>query len=433
MKNVLIRYLFLSSLLASVSVQSVAVDHPAQLLDRIVAVVNKNVILESELNDNVKTIKEQLAGKVELPPDNVLKKQVLERLIVERLQLDEADSYGITVDDTTLNENIRAIAAHNKLTLDGLRRKLESDGLDYEAFRREQKKEMILNELRRNLIGSRVKISEAEVDEYMASQDNENNDSEYLVSHIQISLPEDADQETVQQARQRADAIYERLQKGEDFSKLAVAESDGRSALEGGDLGWHKLSELPKQFATELRIMTPGDISKPFKMSSGFNILKLRQTRGIKRVIVKQVQVRHILMTTDKLNSDEQVRRKLVDIRKQILDGADFGAQAAKYSRDNGSAATGGELDWTEPGMFDPQFKKVIETLPVGKISEPFKSGYGWHIAEVLGWRDYDKTVDIARNTAYQGLFQRKAMIEEDLWVRRLRSEAFVDIRLDDN
>ena len=427
MKNALIRYLFLSLLFAVIPAHAAA----TQPLDRIVAVVNKNVILQSELNNETRTIKEQLAGKVELPPDDVFEKQVLERLIIEKLQLDEAESYGITVDDITLNEHMQAIAQHNKMTLSGLRKQLESEGLDYETFRQAQRTEMILNELRRNLIGSRVKISEAELDEYLASQDDQDNNSEYLVSHIQISLPDDANKEAVQKAKQRADAIYDRLQKGEDFGKLAIAESDGRAALEGGDLGWHKLSELPKQFATELRIMTPGDVSKPFKMTSGFNILKLRETRGIKRVIVKQVKVRHILMTTDKLNTDEQVRKKLADIRQQILDGADFGKMATQYSRDNGSAAAGGELDWAEPSIYEPQFRKVIEKLPVGKISEPFKTGYGWHIAEVIGWRDYDKTVDVIRNTAYQQLYQRKAMVEEDLWVRRLRSEAFVDIRLD--
>jgi peptidyl-prolyl cis-trans isomerase SurA len=379
----------------------------------------------------VQLIRQQLSGRVELPPEDILEKQKLERLIVEQLQVDEAASFGITVDDITLNETIRGIARNNNLTLEGLRQQLVAEGIDYETFRQERRKELILQRLRQGLIGGRVKISEAEINEYLTSPENENNNVEYRVSHIQISLPENANNEVMQEAQKRVDSIYARLQKGEDFSKLAVAESDGRTALEGGELGWRKPSELPKQFAIELRNLTPGKISSPFRMSQGIHILKLHETKGVQRAIVKQVRCRHILLFPDALNTDEKVRQQLLEFRKQIQNGANFGKLAEEHSRDNGSAANGGEISWLEPNAFDPQFRKVLETLPVGKISEPFQTSYGWHIAEVLGWRDHDKTVELERTTAYQDLFERKAMVEEDLWVRRLRSEAFVDIRLD--
>ncbi|MBN1378298.1 MAG: peptidylprolyl isomerase [Gammaproteobacteria bacterium] len=424
------KFIFLSTILVAIHGAAETANTAREIpIDSIVAVVNKDVILKSELDKSVGMIKSQLSGKIELPPDEIIRKQMLERLIIERLQLDEADSYGVTVDDTTLNEDLQSLARHNQLTLEGLRQKLLKDGIDYETFRAERRKEITLQRLKQGLIGGRVRVSAAEVDEYLASQENENDNSEYLVSHIQISIPEDADSDTIKNLKNKADAIHARLLSGEDFAKIALAESDGRTALEGGSLGWHKLSELPKQFATELRNLSPGKITNPFQMSQGIHILKLVETKGIKRVIVKQVHARHILLATDKLNTDDQVRQQLNGYRTQILNGADFKKLAEEHSRDTGSAANGGDLGWAEPARYEPRFRKVVETLPVGKISQPFQSQYGWHIVEVLGWRDYDKTVDLARNTAYQDLYERKAMIEEDLWVRRLRSEAFVDIR----
>jgi peptidyl-prolyl cis-trans isomerase SurA len=431
MKNVFVKFLYLLLIFAATQSLAFAANKNNEiLLDRIVAVVNENVILASELENKFETAKRRLKGKVELPTDEIIKKQVLEQMIVERLQLDEADRYGITIDDTTLNNELRALASRNGLSLEGLRQKLLEDGMDYETFRKQRKKDLILNNLRRGYIRNQIKISEAEINDFLAAQNAANNKSEYLVSHIQFSMPEDADNETQQETKAKANSVYDRLQQGEDFAKLAIAESDGRKALEGGALGWFRLSELPKQFATELQNLNEGQISKPFKMPNGYHILKLEKTKGIKRIIVKQIKVRHILLKADKLNTDEKVREQLLDFRKQILDGEDFGKLAKMHSKDPGSASNNGVLNWTESKIYVPQFKKVIETLPVGKISQPFRSQFGWHIVEVLGWRDFDKTVDVARNTAYAKLFERKAMIEEELWIRRLRSEAFVDIRM---
>lgn len=401
-------------------------------IDTIVAVVNEGVILQSELDAEINRIKQHFAGNTELPPEDQLRTQVLERLIIQRLQLDEADRYGITIDDVTLSEGLKNLAKSNGLTLEGLRQQVIRGGEDYETFRQDLKKDMTLKRLRQGLISSRIKVSEAEVDEYLASRDENDDTSEYLVSDIQIAVDEGADNKTIQAAREKAEKLYTRLRNGEDFSKIAIAESNARNALEGGTLGWHKLSELPKQFAATLRSMTPGNVSKPFRLSNDFYILKLHQTKGIQRQIVKQVNARHILIPTDKLTNDKQARKQLNDLRKQIMEGAKFSELAKQYSKDPVSAANGGALGWAEPELFTPEFAKVLKTLPVNKVSQPIKTRYGWHIVQVLGWRDYDKTVDIIRNTAFEDLFQRKAMIEEDLWIRRLRAEAFVDIRFDE-
>ncbi len=401
------------------------------LIDRIVAVVNKSIVLQSELEKELVAIKRRFSGNTELPPDAQLQKQVLESLVVRKLQLDEADNYGITIDDVTLNESMRRLAASNRISLNQLREQIIKDGMSYEDFRLDIKKDLILNQLRQGVIRSRIKVSEAEIDDYLASQDERASNSQYLISSIQVSVSEDADAESIELAKEKIGSIYKRLLQGEDFSKVAIGESDARNALEGGSLGWRKLSELPKLFANTIRNLTPGSISNPFQMQHGLYILKLHETKGIERVIVQQVNSRHILLSADKLVTNEQVRKKLSDIRDQIINGADFGQLAEEHSIDPGSAANSGILGWAEPKSFTPQFKKVVETLPTGKISEPFQSNYGWHILEVLGRREYDKTVDIARETAFQDLYNRKSMIEEDLWISRLRSEAFVDIRLD--
>ena len=400
------------------------------LIDKIVAVVNEGVVLQSELEREVSGIKMKVRDSSKLPPETQLRKQILENLIVRRLQLDEADNYGITIDDVTLNESMRKLAASNGISLNQLRDNILKEGMDYNEFRKGIKQDLILNQLRQGLIRSRIKISEAEIDDYLSSLDEQGSNSQYLISNIQVTVDENADAESLAAAKSKISSIYERLLQGEDFSKVAIGESDARNALQGGDLGWRKLSELPKQFANTLRNMTPGKISEPFQLPHGLYILKLRETKGIDRVIVKQVKARHILLSADKLVTNEQVRQQLSDLRKQILEGADFVGLAEQHSIDPGSAANGGDLGWAEPGFFTPEFRKVVRSLPTGKISQPFQSAYGWHIVEVLGWRDYDKTVDIARDTAFKDLYNRKAMIEEDLWISRLRSEAFIDIRL---
>lgn len=406
-------------------------EQQAQLLDGIAAVVNQNIILKSELAREMRLVYQRLNEQgMEAPPVDVLQKQVLERLVVRELQLQEAARQGLTIDDITLDETVRNIAANNNMSIEQFRRHLESQGDDYRQFRSDLRQDILIDRLRRQAVHSRILISEQEVDDYLAAGE-ENDTSRYLLSHIQVSLPEASDAEAIARARERAEALYQRILDGESFAQLAVSESDGRHALEGGDLGWRTLNELPAQFATEVRRLKIGDVSKPFRTPRGFHLLKLHDTQGVERHMVRQVNARHILLTPNMLKSDDDIRRELADLRQQILDGAGFAELAREHSEDPGSVNKGGELGWAQPDRYTPAFSQVLERLPVGKVSEPFKSPYGWHIVEVLGWRNYDNTVEHQRAQARETLFKRKAGIEEELWLQRLRDEAYVDYRLD--
>lgn len=407
-------------------------SYAQQYLDRVAAVVNEGIVLESELEEEYANIVQYLrSNKIEMPPQQILKKQVLDKLIIEHLQLQEAERYGVEVDDTTLNEALRQIASRNNLSLEEFRKLLLNEGKDYLEYREQVRKEITLTQLTQGFVNSRVVVSEAEIDDYLANSQNDN-DSEYLISQIQVSLPEAATSEVIQKAEESANVIFEKLRGGGDFAQLAIAESDGRNALEGGDLGWNRLNALPTRFTKEILELKVGEFSRPIRSPRGFHILLLRDTKGIERHVVKQVNVRHILIKPNTLLTEEQARLKLAGIRRQILEGADFVKLAAEHSDDPGSAAKGGELDWTEPRAYVPQFQRVVETLPLKKISEPFRTEHGWHIVEVLGRRDYDATVEYQRWQARQDIHKRKAAVEEELWIRRLRDEAYVEYRLDD-
>jgi len=275
-----------------------------------------------------------------------------------------------------------------------------------------------------------VVVSEQEIDDFLAGMQGRNDDIQYLVSHIQISIPEAAHPEEIQASEKKAEEVYQRLLKGEDFAQLAITNSDARDALEGGDLGWNRLSELPSVFTKPLATLKPGEFSRPVRSPRGFHILKLHETKGVKRHVIKQAHVRHILMKPNARASDDQVHDKIGDLRSQIQQGTDFAKLAMQFSEDPGSKDKGGDLGWNEPSIFARQFENVVNTLPLNKTSEPFKTDYGWHIIQVLGWRDYDNTVEYQREQAHRAIYRRKAAIEEEMWLRRLRSEAYIDYRM---
>lgn len=407
-------------------------SYAQQHLDRIVAVVDEGVVLESELEEEYNNIIRYLkANKIEMPAEDVLKNQVLDKLIIEHLQLQEAELYGMQVDDTTLNNALRQIASQSNMSLEEFRQTLLNEGKNYLTYREQLRKEILLEQLTQAVVNSRVVVSEAEVDDYLANAQGANN-SEYLISQIQISLPEAATSDIIQKAEEKANSIFDKLRDGADFAQLAFAESDGRNALEGGDLGWSRLNALPAQFTRAVLELQIGEFSRPVRSPRGFHIILLRDTKGIQRHVVKQVNTRHILIKPNTMLSEEQARLKLARIRQQILDGGDFAKLAQENSDDPGSASKGGELDWAEPRDYVGQFQRVVETLPLKTISEPFKTEHGWHIAEVMARRDYDATVDYQRWQARQDIRKRKAAVEEELWLRRLRDEAYVEYRLDD-
>jgi len=405
------------------------------LLDRIAAVVNEGIVLTSELDAQTEEVTQRLRQqKTELPPPNVLRKQILERLVVEEIQMQRANRLGIQVADDMLNGAVADVAKRNGIPFDQLPQALAQQGIDYRTFRDEIRKQMTLQLLRQRDVISRINISPRELEQFMARQQNApDQNAEYNVSHILISVPVTASPEQVEDRETRARDVYGKAKGGEDFAQLAVAYSESSTNIEGGSLGWRRGSQLPSILADLVAKMKPGDISEPIRTPSGFHIFKLNEVRGggQQKSVVAQVHVRHILLRTSELEDDQTVEQKLEKIRNRVLnDGEDFAAIASVTSQDPGSAADGGDLGWTGPGTFVPEFEKQIETLQDKEITQPFKTQYGWHIVQMLGRRDHDATDDMRRNQAFAELRQAKAEEETELWLRRLRDEAFVEYRM---
>jgi peptidyl-prolyl cis-trans isomerase SurA len=405
------------------------------LLDRIAAVVNDGIVLTSELDAQTQEVTQRLRQqKTELPPPNVLRKQILERLVVEEIQMQRANRLGIQVADDMLNGAVADVAKRNGIPFDQLPQALAQQGIDYRTFRDEIRKQMTLQLLRQRDVISRINISPRELEQFMARQQNApDQNAEYNVSHILISVPVTASPEQVEDRETRAREVYGKARGGEDFAQLAVAYSESSTNIEGGSLGWRRGSQLPSILADLVAKMKPGDISEPIRTPSGFHIFKLNEVRGggQQQSVIAQVHVRHILLRTSELEDDQTVEAKLAKIRDRVVnDGEDFAAIASVTSQDPGSAADGGDLGWTGPGTFVPEFEKQIETLQEKEITQPFKTQYGWHIVQMLGRRDHDATDDVRRNQAFAELRQAKAEEETELWLRRLRDEAFVEYRM---
>ncbi len=424
------------ALLAALSVATWSLPATAarvQELNRIVAIVDDDVITYQELKDRLETIVAQLRqSKTPLPADNILQRQVLERLIVERLQLKMASRAGIRVDDENLNEVIGKIARDNGLTLAQFRQVLERDGFKFADFREEIRNELTISRLRSRQVESRIVITPQEVENYLAHRQAEGAEgTEYRLEHILIAVPEAARPAEIQAAKARAEELLGRLRSGADFREMAVSYSDGQQALEGGDLGWRKAGQLPTLFSEVALKMAVGAISDPIRSPSGFHILRLAEKRGETKHVVRQTHARHILIRTDAITSDEQARARLLRLRDRILDGEDFDRLARANSDDTGSASQGGDLGWANPGMFVPAFEEAMGKLAPGQVSEPFRSQFGWHIVQVLERRDHDDTEEHIRNQAREALRQRKMEEELENWLRRMRDESYVTIRLD--
>jgi len=401
-------------------------------LDRIVAVVNDQVIVESELESRMRTVRAQLRQSgTPAPPRNVLRRQVLERLILDKLQLQMARNLGVQVDDNTLNQAVARLAEQNGMTLRRFRDIIERDGFDFAQFRENIRNELTIRRLQQRRINDRVKVTQREIENYLATKANQSNPHrEYRLSHILISVPEAASADEIDAARAEAEDVLARLRAGADFAQTAVAVSDAQQALEGGDLGWRKRQELPTLFAPLIQDMAPGEVSDIVRSPSGFHIVKLVNVRGEDRVMVTQIRARHILIRTDELTSDGDARRQLEQLKRRLENGADFAELARAHSDDRSSAIDGGDLGWLSPGDAVPRFEQTISRLPPGRISEPFRTQFGWHIAEVVDRRRHDSTEDVRRARAVEQIRQRKAEQELQNWLRRLRDEAYVELRL---
>ncbi|MFO7276794.1 MAG: peptidylprolyl isomerase SurA [Pseudomonadota bacterium] len=403
------------------------------LLDRIAAIVNDGVVLMSELDQQVAIISERLrAQNLELPPLNVLRRQVLERLVLQEIQMQRAERLGIRVSDEQLNQALEDVARRNGLTLSQLPSALAAQGIDYAAYREAMREEITLTLLRQRDVLQRISVSPREIDQFLERQaKTPSESSEYNISHILIAVPQGATPEQLEEAEKRAEEVYRRAKEGEDFARLAVAYSNSQTALEGGSLGWRKGPELPTFLADIVVRLKPGEVSEPLRTPTGFHIVKLNEVRGTEeQVIVEQVHARHILLRPNELHDDATVRQRLMEIRERILKGEDFAGLAATMSEDPGSAADGGDLGWANPGTFTPEFEEVLQQLEVNEISEPFRTEFGWHIVQLLGRRQVDNTDERRRLRALAQLRESKADEETELWLRRLRDEAYVEYKL---
>ncbi|MDE0286238.1 MAG: peptidylprolyl isomerase [Gammaproteobacteria bacterium] len=404
-----------------------------QDLDRIVAVINDDVIMRSELAVKIRGVTTQMEEQnIPLPPLDILQKQVLDRLIMTKLQIQMAQNTGIRVDDETLNRTISNIARENELSLNQFREILEQDGYGYENFRREIRDEILISRLQQRQVDNRVIVTDREIDNYLSNQEHQGEtDIEFHIAHILIAIPEGASSRQVTRARETAEQALSELQGGGDFASMAATYSDGQQALDGGDLGWRKAGQVPTLFADFISDMEVGGLSGLIKSPSGYHIIKLLDKRSSEQVVVTQTKVRHILVRPDELTTVDDARRRLQQLRMRIEGGDDFAELAKAHSVDTMSAADGGDLGWVNPGDLVPEFENMMDSLEPGAVSEPFPSQFGFHILQVLDRREHDSTEDIKRARAREAIRRRKLEEARTDWLRQMRDEAYVEYRLD--
>lgn len=414
------------------ALQAQAPNDSGVLLDRIVALVDDGVVLKSELDTQVQTIALQLREQgVRMPPPEVVRQQVLETLIVQQVQLQRAQRIGIRVNDEQLNSALARLAERNGISFSQLPAALAADGISYAVFREQLRRELVIDALRQRDVLGRIDVSEREIKRWLEQHDaTRGSQVDYDISQILIALPEDAGQEQVEAARARAEAVHARLRAGDDFAEVAVAESSGQQALTGGRLGWRRGAQLPEQFADAIKALRVGEFSEPIRSSSGFHVFRVNDIRGgDERVIQLQTKASHILLSPNEVLDDDTVRGRLDSIRTRVLAGESFADIALIESEDSGSAARGGDLGWNPAGTFVPEFEAQLDALSPGEISEPFRSPFGWHIIYLEDRQERDTTEEMRRMQAVQAIRASKLEQETELWLRRLRDEAWVEIR----
>ena len=422
--NLLAKHLLLL-VVSLCSINSYAALKP---LDKIVVIVNNDIITQTMLQDRLADFQKQLElGKNTNIDPEAIRKQVLERMIRDQIQLQQAKQFGITVDDLMLNRMLERLAKNNQMTLEQFRGTVESEGINYSRFRKQTRDELIVNQLQQRLIANKVNVSEQEITQYIKQNSSEESSNiRYHLRHILIATPEAASAKDISVAKEKSEAIYDKIKIGDKFEDLALKESNGRNALKGGDLGERKENELPQLFIDAIKTLKPGETSLPVKSASGFHLLQLVKSSKDK-TIVQQTHARHILIRTSSDLNDEQARQKLLDIKQKITNGDTFAELASQFSEDPGSKINGGDLGWAGPGDFVSEFENVAKTLIIGQLSEPFKSPFGWHILEVLGHRNQDQTKANKTGQARSAIKKRKIDEELRLWLRRIRDEAYVE------
>ena len=402
----------------------------AEVLGKIAAVVEDDVILEQELNQEVSTIEQRIqASKTQMPPESILRKQVLEKMILDRLQRQLAEKAGITVTEEMLNNSAADIAQRNNMTLQQFRAELEHQGMTYKGFLDNMRNEIIINQLRSREIGGRIKVTDREVDHYLETQGKVGEEAaQYHLGHILIAVKEAASASEIQKAQSKADNLVKKLRAGQDFSQAAMSESEDDNALKGGDLGWRTANDIPTLFADKVSQMRAGEVADAVRSPSGFHIIKMLEIKGFDNHIITKTKVRHILIKTNELIDDEEAKKRLLALKVRIADGDDFASLARAHSDDKGSALKGGSLDWVSPGDLVKPFEEAMTKLDINQISEPIQTQFGWHLIQVLDRENKDDSLEHKKNLVRDAIRKRKIEEETELWMRRLRDEAYVEI-----
>ncbi len=432
--NLLIIIIFLSPLVATSAESTSRKSSEILKMDRIIAIVDQGVITEQELIDRTRTVKAQLEKQgTALPPDNILARQVLERLIADSLQLQMAAQTGVKVDDTQLDKTIERIASQNKMSVEEFRLVLEKDGIPLRKFREDIRSEITIGRIREREVDNKLNISEGEIDNYLTTQANRGEaQDEFEISHILIRTPEDASPEDIEKAKIKTEQAIKLLADGKSFSQVSASHSDAPNALEGGSMGWRNGAQLPAVFLEILKPMQKGETSKPIRSANGFHILKLSDRRGAaSSLVIGQTHARHILIKLTEVVSEQEAKRKIDNIKERLDNGGKFEDLARQLSED-GSANNGGDLGWVNPGDTVPPFEKAMNALGLGEISEPVLSPFGWHVIQVTERRQQDMTKEASRLKARQEIRARKAEEAYQDWIREMRDRAFVELRLED-
>ncbi|RRV16585.1 peptidylprolyl isomerase [Pseudomonas saudiphocaensis] len=427
-----LRPLTLGALLLGSALLATSVSAQVRPLDRIVAIVDNDVVMQSQLDQRLREVQQTIEKRgAEMPPLDVMQQQVLERLITENLQLQIGERSGIRIADEELNQALATIAQRNNMTLEQFRDALERDGLSLETAREQIRREMVINRVRQRRIAERIQVSNQEVENFLASDLGKLQlAEEYRLANILIPIPESSDSAAIQAAEKVAADTYQQLQQGTDFARLAVSRSASENALEGGDMGWRKAAQLPPPFDTQVRELSVGEVTQPVRTPPGFIILKLLDKRGGDTQVRDEVHVRHILIKPSQIRSEAESRRLIERLRSRIEAGEDFAELARNFSEDPGSALNGGDLNWIDPNSLVPEFREVMANSATGQLSEPFQSQFGWHILEVLGRRATDASAEFREQQAMNLLRNRKYDEELQAWLRQIRDEAYVEVKL---
>ncbi|KAB0546175.1 molecular chaperone SurA [Pseudomonas argentinensis] len=404
-----------------------------QPLNRVVAIVDNDVIMQTQLDARVREVQQTIAKRgAEVPPANVLTQQVLDRLILENIQLQMGERSGIRISDEELNQAMATIAQRNGMTLEQFRDALAKDGLSFNDARDQVSREMIISRVRQRRVAERIQVTEQEVKNFLASDLGKMQLSEeFRLANIVIPVQEDASSDALQAAERRAQDLYQQARQGADFGQLAIANSASETALDGGDMGWRKAAQLPPPFDSMISAMGVGDVTEPIRTPGGFILLKVLEKRGGEAAAVREeVNVRHILIKPSEIRTDAEAKVLAERLYQRIESGEDFAELAKNFSEDPGSALNGGSLSWIDPNALVPEFREVMNNTASGEVSKPFKSQFGWHVLQVMGRRATDSSEQMREQQALNLLRNRKYEEELQTWLRQIRDEAYVEIKL---